>query len=122
MEIQLLPLMGADLRQKKPASQTRLLSRMALFDVAWASVSPPLAFFIRDSAINRIDDVAIYTGVALIASMIAFQWFKLSSPILDYFSVHDALRVVQACLTTVALTAVVLFTFTRLDSAPRAVP
>ena len=81
-----------------------------------------MAFLIRDGAINRIDSVAVYCAIALAASLIAFQWFKISSPISEFFSFHDAFTVAKACLTTAALTAVVLFVFTRLDDAPRSIP
>src|ERR1043165_7653963 len=105
-----------------PSSRMRLFSRLSPFDCFWAGVSPILAFLIRDGAINRIDIVIIYCATALAASLIAFQWFKISSPISEFFSFHDAFTVAKACLTTTALTAVVLFVFTRLDEAPRSVP
>src|SRR5438105_2916270 len=109
-------------RSNVPSSRTRVFSRLAPFDCFWAGISPILAFLIRDGAINRIDSVAVYCAIALAASLIAFQWFKISSPISEFFSFHDAFTVTKACLTTVALTAVVLFIFTRLDDAPRSVP
>jgi len=105
-----------------PSSRTRVFSRLTPFDCFWAAVSPVLAFLIRDGAINRVDSVTIYCAIALVASLIAFQWFKISSPIPAFFSFHDAFVVTKACLTTIALTAVVLFVFTRLDDAPRSVP
>jgi lipopolysaccharide/colanic/teichoic acid biosynthesis glycosyltransferase len=88
----------------------------------WAGISPILAFLIRDGRINHIDVVGVYGGAALVISLIVFQWFRISSPIPNYFSIHDAFTVSKACLTTVALTAVVLFVFTRLDFAPRSIP
>jgi lipopolysaccharide/colanic/teichoic acid biosynthesis glycosyltransferase len=88
----------------------------------WAGVSPILAFLVRDGTINRIDNVAIYCGVALVASLVVFQWFKISSAIPNFFSIHDAWRVTQACVTTAALTAVIIFIFTRLEDAPRSIP
>src|SRR4051794_30055291 len=109
-------------RSSIPSSRTRVFSRLAPFDCFWAGVSPILAFLIRDGAINRIDSVAVYCAIALVSSLISFQWFKISSPILEFFSFHDAFTVAKACLTTAALTAVVLFVFTRLDDAPRSVP
>lgn len=109
-------------RSSVPSSRTQVFSRLAPFDCFWAGVSPVLAFLIRDGAINRIDSVAIYCAIALVASLISFQWFKISSPISEFFSFHDAFTVAKACLTTAALTAGVLFVFTRLDDAPRSVP
>lgn len=122
MEACLRPLIDNGLRAKTPSSQMRVFSRIAPFDIAWACVSPLLAFLIRDGAINRADSVAVYCAIALATSLIAFQWFKISSPIPAFFSLHDAFTVTKACLTTVALTAVVLFIFTRLGDAPRSIP
>jgi len=60
-----------------------------------ASLSPVLAFLIRDGTIYRGDIVAVYCVVALVASLIAFQWFKISSPIPAFFSFHDAFSVAK---------------------------
>jgi lipopolysaccharide/colanic/teichoic acid biosynthesis glycosyltransferase len=122
MEASMLPLIGRDSRAQLPSSRARLFSRITLFDVMWAGISPILAFLIRDGTINRVDDVVVYGCVALVISVIVFQWFRISSPIASFFSVHDAITVAKGCLTAVALTAAVLFIFTRLDYAPRAIP
>jgi lipopolysaccharide/colanic/teichoic acid biosynthesis glycosyltransferase len=115
-------LIGSDLRTQLPSSRMRIFSRITLFDTMWAGVSPVLAFIIRDGAINQIDYVAVYSCVALVISVIVFQWFRISSPLPNFFSSHDALTISKACLTTVALTAVILFVFTRLYYAPRSIP
>ena len=118
----MLPLIENDLRAKLPSSRTRVFSRIGPFDVMWAGVSPILAFYIRDGAFNRIDAVVSYGLVALVVSLIVFQWFKISSPLTNFFSMRDALTVAAACLTAVALTTVILFIFTRLEEAPRSIP
>lgn len=118
----LFPLKVSEQRTRPPASRSRSLSRISAFDVALAALSPLLAFLIRDGGINRPDIVAIYCAIAIIASLVSFQWFKTSTGIWSYFSLHDASKILQACLTTVGLTAVVLFTLTRLDDAPRSIP
>jgi lipopolysaccharide/colanic/teichoic acid biosynthesis glycosyltransferase len=118
----MLPLTGNDLRAKLPSSRTRVVSRVAPFDAMWAGISPVLAFFVRDGALHRIDAVVPYCTVALVVSLIVFQWFRISSPLPRFFSLRDALTVATACLTTVALTTVILFIFTRLDDAPRSIP
>jgi lipopolysaccharide/colanic/teichoic acid biosynthesis glycosyltransferase len=56
------------------------------------------------------------------ASAVAFQWFKISTPIPGFFSAHEASKIVQASLATIALTVVVLFSVTRLEEAPRSIP
>jgi lipopolysaccharide/colanic/teichoic acid biosynthesis glycosyltransferase len=122
IEATMLPLIGSDLRTQLPSSRARLFSRMTLFDVTWAGISPVLAYVIRDGAINRPDAVILYSVAALVISVVVFQWFRISSPIASFFSMHDAFTLARACLTAVALTAVVMFVFTRLDDAPRSIP
>lgn len=117
----LVPLIAGDSRPRPPTSRTRLLSRVAIFDLIWAGLSPLLAFLLRDGAINHPDIVTIYCGIAFVFSLISFQWFKISAPIASFFSVHDASKIAQACLTSVALTAAALFTFNRLEDAPRSI-
>lgn len=111
-----------ELRQKRPSSRTRAFSHLSFYDLAWAAISPLIAFLIRDGTIFRVDSVSLYCCVALITSLCVFQWFKVSAPISGFFSAHDAFVVAQACLISVALTAVFLFTFTRLYDAPRSIP
>src|SRR5579862_2508802 len=115
-------LIGRGLQPLLPSSRKRVFSRVSLFDVVWAGLSPVLAFAVRDGAINKIEDVVIYSCVALVISVIVFQWFRISSPLPHFFSSHDALTISKACVTTVALTAVILFVFTRLSYAPRSIP
>ena len=118
----MFPLISGALRAKVPCSRARMFSRLGPFDLFWAALSPLLAFLVRDGTIKQFDVVAIYCGTALVVSVVAFQWFKISSPLEAFFSVNEALTVAMACLTTVALTAAILFTFTRLDYAPRSIP
>src|SRR5579862_2303636 len=114
-------LIGRGLQPLLPSSRKRVFSRVSLFDVVWAGLSPVLAFVVRDGAINQMEDVAIYSCVALVISVIVFQWFRISSPLPHFFSSHDALTISKACVTTVALAAVTLFVFTRLSYAPRSI-
>ena len=113
---------GENSHRKIPSSRSRPFPRLGIFDIAWASICPLLAFLIRDGVIYRIDIVAIYSCMALCSSLVCFQWFRISEPISIYLSAHDASKIVQACLATVSLTAVLLFTFTRLEDAPRSIP
>ena len=108
----MLPLIGNRASTRIPAAHARILQRIAPFDVAWALFTPILAFLIRDGMIKQTDVVAGYCIAAVFASLVAFQWFKISSPLVGFFSVNDALAVTKACLTTVALTTVTVFSFT----------
>lgn len=114
--------MTSEMRSRPPTSRTRFFSRVAMFDLAWAAVSPALAFVARDGGFNRPDSVALYCSIAVLASLLSFQWFRISVPISGFFSLHDASKIVRSCVATVAVTVVVLFSFTRLEDAPRSVP
>jgi lipopolysaccharide/colanic/teichoic acid biosynthesis glycosyltransferase len=109
-------------RAEVPSSRTRLLSRIALFDLLWAGVSPFIAFLLRDGMIKELDKVMMYAGMSLVITVVVFQWFKISAPMPGFFSIRDAIGVWKACLVSVAVTAALLFTFTRLDHAPRSIP
>ena len=112
----------ANLRLRKPSSHTRLLSRVAVWDVVWGGISPFAAFLLRDGTIYSPSGVANYCGVAFFTSLLVFQWFQTSSPIARFYSIRDAFELVKACLLIAALTAVAAFLLTRLEDAPRSIP
>jgi lipopolysaccharide/colanic/teichoic acid biosynthesis glycosyltransferase len=99
-----------------------VLSRVAVWDVACGGASPLVAFLLRDGTIKSPDSVAIYCGIAFLASLLVFQWLQTSSPISRYFSIRDALDLLKACILIAALSAVLAFLFTRLEAAPRSIP
>jgi lipopolysaccharide/colanic/teichoic acid biosynthesis glycosyltransferase len=111
-----------DSRVRSLSSRARLLSRVSIFDVLWAAISPALAYVVRDGWIDRTDAVAIYCGVAFIAAILTFQLFKISEPISRFFSAGDAMEVAKACAISVAVAGAFLFTFTRMEETPRSIP
>src|SRR5215468_4856867 len=115
-------MLGLGARALSPSSQTRLLSRFSTYDVAWAAVSPALAFIVRHGGIDHVDAMLTYCSTAFIASLLTFQLFKISQPMSRFFSAPDAAEVVKASLISVAVAGAFLFTFTRMDETPRAVP
>jgi lipopolysaccharide/colanic/teichoic acid biosynthesis glycosyltransferase len=66
--------------------------------------------------------VGSYVLISLAASLIAFQVFRISSTIPRYISVGDLLDLAKAVVAGELMTAIVLFTVTRLDGIPRSVP
>jgi lipopolysaccharide/colanic/teichoic acid biosynthesis glycosyltransferase len=115
-------MLGLGARALSPSSQARLLSRFSIYDVVWAAVSPALACIARNGGIDRADAMLFYCSAAFISSVLTFQLFKISQPMSRFFSVPDAVEVVKACLISVAVAGALLFTFTRMDETPRAVP
>jgi len=63
-----------------------------------------------------------YVLVSLAASLIAFHLLRISSTIPRYISVGDLLDLAKAVVAGQLMTAIVLFTLTRLDGIPRSVP
>lgn len=109
-------------RLRKPSSHTRLLSRIALWDVVWGGVSPLLAFLLRDGTLYNPELVAGYCGLSMLVSLFVFQWFQTGSPISRYYSMRDAVELLKACVLVAALSAVGLFLVSRLEDAPRSIP
>lgn len=93
-----------------------------MWDVVWGGVSPLAAYLLRDGTIYRPGAVAMYCGISLLASLLVFQWFKTSSPLSRFFSIRDAFELLKACVLVAALSAMVVFSFTRLEDAPRSIP
>jgi len=112
----------ANVRLKKPSSHTRLLSRVAVWDVVWGGISPFAAFLLRDGTINSPTGVATYCAISFLSSLLVFQWFQTSSPISRFYSIRDAFELLKACVLIAALSAVAAFLLTRLEEAPRSIP
>ena len=99
----------ANRRLGKPSSHTRLLSRVAVWDVVWGGLSPLAAYLLRDGAILRPNGTVTYCGVAFLTSLLVFQWFQTSSPISRFYSMRDAFELIKACALIAALSAVASF-------------
>jgi lipopolysaccharide/colanic/teichoic acid biosynthesis glycosyltransferase len=108
-----------------PSSCRNFKVRFSAIDIFCAVFSPLLALYVRDAYIlspNGANAVALYCGISLIFTLIAFAIFRVSDGISNYFSVHNVLSVLKAVLVSELLTCVMLFTFTRLDGIPRSTP
>jgi lipopolysaccharide/colanic/teichoic acid biosynthesis glycosyltransferase len=112
----------ANRRLGKPSSHTRLLSRVAVWDVVWGGLSPLAAYLLRDGTILRPNGVLVYCGVAFLTSLTVFQWFQISSPLSRFYSLRDGFELVKACVLIAALSAAASFVLTRLEEAPRSIP
>ncbi len=113
------------MRGHLPSSCANFRVRFSLFDTFWAALSPLLALWIRGAYIlspKGVNLVILYCLISFVFSMIAIMAFRLNDGISRYFSVHDAIKVVQAVCTAGLMTALFLFTFTRLEGIPRSTP
>jgi lipopolysaccharide/colanic/teichoic acid biosynthesis glycosyltransferase len=108
-----------------PSSRASLRLRLSPIDVALAAVSPFAALYLRNvdmASPNGMIITGTYFFVSLLASLFAFQAFRISTVIPHYISVVDVIRLAKAVLFAELMTATVLFAATRLNGIPRSVP
>jgi lipopolysaccharide/colanic/teichoic acid biosynthesis glycosyltransferase len=65
---------------------------------------------------------ALYCGLSFGFSVIAFLAFRINDGMSRFFSVRDALNVLKAVVVALLMTAVVMFSLTRLEGIPRTAP
>jgi lipopolysaccharide/colanic/teichoic acid biosynthesis glycosyltransferase len=108
-----------------PSSHARLRLCLSPVDVAMAAVSPFVALYLRDTYVYSTDDwtiVGSYSVVSLAFALIMFQIFGIGGIVVRYISANDILNIAKAVLGAELMTAIVLFTVTRLEGIPRSVP
>jgi lipopolysaccharide/colanic/teichoic acid biosynthesis glycosyltransferase len=107
-----------------PTSRSRKRIYVSLWDLFWALLSPILALYLRDADIVlRADwNVIDYWVLSSAFALLGFFAFRLQDGITRYFSVQEALDIVEAVLFAELMTVVALFTLTRFDGIPRSIP
>ena len=108
-----------------PTSRSRKRVYLSLWDLSWALASPPLALYLRDPEIFfRIDASAIVYYWLLSAGFAAaaFYAFKIHDNMTPYFSVHEAIDIVETVLFVELMTFIALFTLNHFDGIPRSMP
>jgi lipopolysaccharide/colanic/teichoic acid biosynthesis glycosyltransferase len=113
------------MRVHLPSSCAYFRPRFSIFDPFWAALSPLLALYIRGAYILSAEGAwtaALYCGISFVFALIAFLAFRLNEGLSRYFSVHDAVNILKASSVAGLMTAVTLFTFTRLEGIPRSTP
>jgi lipopolysaccharide/colanic/teichoic acid biosynthesis glycosyltransferase len=112
------------MRVHRPSSRAYFRLRFSIFDTFWAALSPLLALYVRDAYIlsDGINLTILYCLVSFAFSMIAILAFRLNDGISRHFSVFDAINVIKAVCVAGFLTALFIFTFTRLEGIPRSTP
>ena len=113
------------MRVHLPSSCGYFRPGFSLFDPFWAALSPLLALYVRGAYILSAEGAwtaALYCGISFVFALIAFLAFRLNEGLSRYFSVHDAVNILKASSVAGLMTAVILFTFTRLEGIPRSTP
>src|ERR1043165_6248151 len=114
------------MRLPSPSSFGSFRIRYSRFDLLWAAVSPLIALQLRDAySLNGkeyLQLALLYCAVSFAFCLVTFLAFRLRDGMSRYFSVHDALNVVKAVVAAELMTAVVVFSMTRLEGVPRSTP
>ena len=113
------------MRTLLPSSRGGFRVRLSAFDTLWAAATPLLALDIRDASIlstEHLTGATLYWGASFVFALVAFLVFRLNDGISRYFSVDDAINVMKAACGANLMSALVLFSFTRLDGIPRSTP
>jgi lipopolysaccharide/colanic/teichoic acid biosynthesis glycosyltransferase len=110
------------MRPHAPSSRAYFRVRISAIDVSFAILSPLVALALRDAPILS-DSYSLYfyfyCACCTIFSLISFSIFRLEQRAARYFSVDDIFDIVKAVVVAELLTAIALFSFTRLDGIPR---
>src|SRR5665213_86666 len=112
------------MRLPVPSSHAKVKPRFAIYDLVVAAFSPYLALYLRNSTIisNNQGEVVLYCLFSLLCTLVVLWAFHIERIVPRYFSLGDALNLAKAVVIGELLTAVGLFSFTRLDGVPRSVP
>jgi lipopolysaccharide/colanic/teichoic acid biosynthesis glycosyltransferase len=89
-----------------------------------AAFSPLLALYLRDDAIiaHNTAVATLYWLFSVLCTLTAFWALGIEARVPRYFSLSDALNLAKAVVIGELLTAIGLFSFTRLEGIPRSVP
>lgn len=112
-------------RPRLPSSKSTLSHRLVVLDIVVAFLAPIVAFWLRDAPVlSRVDPapIVIYVGAATCLSILFFVQFHVAHGLPKFFSFHDAIQITKASASTVTATAIIIFTFTRLEEIPRSIP
>jgi lipopolysaccharide/colanic/teichoic acid biosynthesis glycosyltransferase len=109
------------MRPHAPSSRAYFRIRISVIDAGFAVLSPILALALRDAPVlsDRSYSLYFYWVSCAIFSLISFSIFRLEHKGARYFSVDDIFDIVKAVVVAELLTAIALFSFTRLDGIPR---
>jgi lipopolysaccharide/colanic/teichoic acid biosynthesis glycosyltransferase len=109
------------MRIRVPSSRAYFRVRISAIDVCLAVVSPLFALWVRDAPVLSEGSYSLffYCACSALFSLIAFSIFQLEHRKIHYFAVDDIFDIVKAVVVAELLTAIALFSFTRLDGVPR---
>jgi lipopolysaccharide/colanic/teichoic acid biosynthesis glycosyltransferase len=113
------------MRVHTPTSVEQTRRYIDISDILSILIAAPIALALRDPnlfAVGNNTEALIYSSVAfVVGGLIAFA-FNLGKNVRGFISMNEVQSVVLAALSAVSVTALIVFSFTRLDFVPRTVP
>src|SRR5271155_5646833 len=100
----------------------RYIDRSDIFSVLFAG---PIALALRDPNLFGFEhnvEAIIYSAVAFVVGGVIIIVFNLGKNVRGLISMNEVQSVVLAAICAVSVTALAVFSFTRLDTVPRTVP
>ena len=100
----------------------RYIDGVDIFSVLFAA---PVALALREPKLYALDHVveaATYSTFAFVVGVVIVIAFNLGKNVRGLISMGEVQSVVLAALSAVSVTALIVFSFTRLDTVPRTVP
>src|SRR5271163_2905208 len=94
-------------------------------DIFSVLIAAPVALALREPklyALNHIVEAVTYSTFAFVVGVAIIIVFNLGKNVRGLISMGEVQSVVLAALSSVSLTALTVFSFTRLDTVPRTVP
>jgi lipopolysaccharide/colanic/teichoic acid biosynthesis glycosyltransferase len=113
------------MRLLSPSSLGHLRVRLCAFDIFCAFAAPLIALDLREAYVlspQHAGTAALYCGLSFGFSLLAFLAFRINDGMSHFFSFRDALNVLKAVALALLLTALVMFSMTRLEGIPRTAP
>lgn len=113
------------MRVHTPSSNVTIWRSVRLSDALSVCLAAPVAVALRDPSLfsdEHLYPTLIYCSIGLISGLAVLLIFHLAKSLSDPVSLREIESFAVVSMATTALTAVMVFSYNRLDSVPRSMP
>jgi lipopolysaccharide/colanic/teichoic acid biosynthesis glycosyltransferase len=113
------------MRVHTPSSNVTIWRSVRLSDALSVCLAAPVAVALRDPSLfsdEHLYPTLIYCSIGLISGLVMLLLFHLAKSLSDPVSLREIESFAVVSMATTALTAVMVFSYNRLDSVPRSMP
>jgi lipopolysaccharide/colanic/teichoic acid biosynthesis glycosyltransferase len=113
------------MRVHTPSSNVTIWRHTRLSDALSVCLAAPVAAALRDPSLfsdGHLYPTLIYCAIGLISGLAMLFAFQLAKSLSDPISLREIESFVLVSMATTAVTAVIVFSYNRLDSVPRSMP